>query len=143
VDFASHVSAPAGIRAGPEPRKLAELRIPPFHIEIDWHLAKFRSPPRGCIQLHDSRVCEVQAHVGARGLAAQPYPPDTGIFLPEREVGIDQRKRQLLNAVEVDSGVGRGNVRKRRRVIAAAVERRTCLCCRGAEERIQIPVPLR
>ena len=58
-----------------EPRELAKLRIPPIEVEMDGHLAQIGRPLRACFKLHNSGVAQLQAHVGARWLAAQPDPP--------------------------------------------------------------------
>ena len=78
------------------------------------HLAQLGSAAQAGLHPHDAGVGQVEAHVSARGLAAQADAPVAGILLPEGEVGIDQRKRQLLKAVlDVDAGVGGLKVRQR------------------------------
>ena len=70
----------------------------------------------------DPGIGQVQAHVGACRLSAQPDPPHAGILLPERKVGIHKRKRQLFSTVfEVDARIGGRNIGKWRRLLLAGV----------------------
>ena len=72
MHFAAQVAAPAGIGAGGQARELAKLRVAPLQVEMDGHLAQIGRTLRAGFELHDPGVGQVQAHVGAGGLAAQP-----------------------------------------------------------------------
>jgi len=59
------------------------------------------------LQPHHTGVGKVKAHVGPGGLTSEPHTPVSRILLPEREVGVNQRKRQLLKTVlDVHARVG-------------------------------------
>ncbi len=106
VEFAGEVATPAGIGAEQQAGELAELRLAPFEIEVQRHLAQFRSLTEICLQAHDAGVGLFNAEVGADGLTAQPDAPVAGTLLIQRHFGIEQRKRQLFRAVlDVDAGV--------------------------------------
>ncbi len=106
VKFARQVAAPAGVRAGHQTGKLAQLRLAPFQVKVNRHLAQFGGLPQICFQPHDTGIGLFKAEVGADRLAAQPDAPFAGILLPQGHFGIHQRKRQLFRAVfDVDAGV--------------------------------------
>ena len=83
MQFAGQVAAPAGIGTDDQPCELAQLRLPPIHIEMHRHLAQLRRPVHASLQPHDPGVGLLQAHVSPRRLAAQLDTPFPRILLPE------------------------------------------------------------
>jgi hypothetical protein len=56
----------------------------------------------------------VQTYVGPGRLAAKADTPLAGILLPQREIGVDERKWKLLRSVlEIDARIGGFKVRER------------------------------
>ncbi len=106
VQLAGEVAAPAGIGAGEEAGKLAQLRLPPVEIEMHGHLMQIGRAAHGGFHAHHAGVFLVEAYVGAGRLAAQANAPLAGILLPDGEIGVDDGERQFFHAVlEVDAGV--------------------------------------
>lgn len=57
---------------------------------MEGHLAQRLGAPNTGLHSHHPGFFEVQADVSPGGLAAQADAPLAGIFLPQREIGIDQ-----------------------------------------------------
>jgi len=148
MHFAGQVTTPAGVGADGKAHELTELGLAPFHVDMHGHETKLRGAVKLGFQAHQTGVGQVEADVGAGRLAAQADAPFAGLFLPEREIGFDQREGQLLGSIlEIDAGIGRFHVRQRQGAGSL------CGCSGawlgrgvgsgGAEERIEVPAAFR
>jgi hypothetical protein len=90
MQFAGEVAAPSGIGSGNEAGKLAKLSLSPVEIQMEGHLAERRCAPDAGFYTYHSSLLEVKAHVSPGWLSAQSDAPLAGIFLPQREIGVDQ-----------------------------------------------------
>src|SRR5579863_3367192 len=103
MQFAGEVAAPSRIGAGDEASKLTKLSLLPIEVQMKRHLAEQWGPLNAGLDAHDASLLEVQAHVSSGGLATQANAPLAGILLPQRKIGVHQRKRKLFRAVfEID-----------------------------------------
>ena len=116
VKFAGQVSAPAGIGARYETGELAKLRLLPIDIQCRGIWRECGSTSHAGLHAHHAGFFKVQTNVGPGRLSAQADAPLAGTLLPQREIGIDQRKGELLYTVlEIDSRVSSFKVGQRRR----------------------------
>ena len=139
MQLAGQVAAPAWVRADYDAGELAQLRLPPVEIHMQGHLTERSRAAKAGLNADDSGFLLVQAYVGAGGLGAQANTPLAGVLLPEREIGVDQRKRKLFYPVlEVNSRIGGFKIRQSRRTARTGC--RLCLFCGSPKKGIEIPL---
>ena len=99
---------------------------------------------KGAIQSKRAGIGKVEAEVGAHRLGRELDAPFAGIFQPYGEVGVKERKRQLLIAgFEVHPGIARVDVREARQTSGMAFGGRRLGYLGGLREQsVEIPFAL-
>ena len=139
------IAPPARIAAEQQAAELPERRMAPLALQAQRHGSESRGPVHLAFQVHQACVAGGNLEIGADRLALQLDLPYFGPRQRHREVRVQQRVRQLLDAaLEVDPRPGGRNIREARCRPRMRLAGRRIVHVRGLQQdRRYIPAAIR